>query len=226
MIDMHAYKSTRDQKINDLKSRLPKDLEDLNDLCNKCINCVRNSNYADNDLRKTIFAKLYLFLVNFALHCELILEKEQLTKLIVNWRLFNLPADYLENFLKFAMRSLYSDSIELVEHLMNSIFESSGKKAKYIKSKYNYKSFKKILKLVEKEVILCSKDIKFLNDWMDKQRNPRHRNYEDHWEGGKSIEYKFPHDFENFNKLIDIVKKIVSHSAIKKLPLVEDRNPR
>ncbi len=94
MIDMHPYKSTRDQNIDRLKLHLTKALEDINTLCNKCINCVRNSNCVDNDLRKTIFAKLYLLLVDFALHCELILEKEHLNKIIVKWRLFNVPADY------------------------------------------------------------------------------------------------------------------------------------
>jgi hypothetical protein len=221
MIDMHPYTSNRDQNIDRLKLYLPRALKDINDLCNKCINCGRNSNYADNDLRKTIFAKLYLLFVNFAMHVELILEKEYLSKIIIKWQLFNVPADYLENFFKFAMRSLYSETIELVDHLLASVLESHGKK-----DKDQYMSFSKMLKEMEEQGIVCFEDKNFLQEWMDKQRNPRHRNYEDHFLGGKTIEYEFPHDFENFNKLIDIIKKMVSHSAINNIFLVEDRNPR
>ncbi|TET05936.1 hypothetical protein E3J79_04055 [Candidatus Dependentiae bacterium] len=221
MIDMHTDKSTRDQKINDLKPHLPKALENLNDLCKKCINCYKNSNYADDDLRKTIFSKLYLLLVDFAIHCDLIIEEKHLNEIIKKWGLFNVSAAYLENFFKFAMRSLYSDSIELVEHLTASILKIQ--KGKTVTS---YKPFVLMARDLVKQGIIDSLEQKFLKDWVKEQRNPRHRNYEDHYKGGEPIKYEFPHDFRKFEQLINIIQKITIHSFNEEVLFVGDQNPR
>ncbi len=224
MINVSSNKSKRDQKIEPLKERLPESLLQIRKLIEKNLSFRQTSGYCWNDLRKTIFDKLHLYFVDFAVHVEFVLEEEYLKNIVSGWRQYNINnerlninADYLENFLSFSMRSLYSDSIELVEHLIATILESMGKK---------HERFNATLKLLEEKEILCSKDKEFLKNWMDKQRNPRHRNFEDHHDGGKSVTYSFPHDFSNFEQLLDIIQKIATHSLNKEISFVEDKNPR
>lgn len=219
-MNMHTNKAIPDQKIPLLKPHLPKALADINELCQKCLECYCNSINADNDLRKTIFAKFYLLLVNFALHLELVREENHLKDIIDKLSLFNVNADYLENFFKFAMRSLYSESIELVDHLLASILESQGVKID------KFWKFNKMLAEMVKQVVISPEEESFLQKWMNEQRNPRHRNFEDFYAGGKPISYSFPHDFSNFDRLVDIIQKLTTHSLIKQVSFVADRNPR
>ena len=227
MINVSSNKSKRDQKIEPLKERLPESLLQIRKLIEKNLSFRQTSGYCWNDLRKTIFDKLHLYFVDFAVHVEFVLEEEYLKNIVSGWRQYNINnerlninADYLENFLSFSMRSLYSDSIELAEHLIATILESLDKKNE------TYMKFPSRLELLKKEGFLCSEDAKFLRHWMNKQRHPRHRNFEDYHEGGKSVTYSFPHDFSNFEQLLDIIQKIATHSLNKEISFVEDKNPR
>ncbi len=98
-----------------------------------------------HDLRKTVFGKFYLFFVNQILIIELITKhlstiEETLERVVQD----EATGNFLTNFVKFPMRNLRDESIEMVEHLMASLFEAKG--IKITKKRYGYESFSKMLK--------------------------------------------------------------------------------
>ncbi len=225
-MNVYVNKFSRDSKIIFIKRDLPNSLVQIRKLTEICLSFCGDSDCDKSDLRRTIFEKMILLFINFAIHVELMLKEEDLKVHVDKWRQFavkdqilNIDADYLENFLKVAIRNLDSESIELVEHLIATILEAWGKKNKYM-------GFSKMLKLIEDEGVIYSKEKSFLKDWMDKKRNPRHRNFEDYHADGKSVTYSFPHRFDDFEKLINIMKRLATHPLIKKISFVEDKNPR
>ena len=225
-----------DLKIADIKNHLPAFLEKLDSWNSECLRTYLSLEYKEADLRKSVFSKFFLLFTNMALHVELL--KENALEEILEQRKKNhikvIGIDYRENFLKFTLRSLYSEAFELIEHLMVSVLDAAQVKKdpkKYIPISLIIKgevyqgkmqdSFKSKFKEDFFANILNEKEKAFLLNFADKYRNPRHNNYK-----GMTFIFSDNNNWSEFTDLIVVAQKIVYNDRVKRLSFVEDHIPR
>lgn len=205
-----------------VKQHLHSFITDLQKLNSKCLSYHQQLQYQNDDLRKSIFAKLCLLFTNLGIHADLLLNDDSTIELAISkWNYFNIngkqqsiQATFRENFLKFTMRSTYSESLELVEHLIASILETMQ-----LKKEDEHLPFSKMVKKIKSLGIIDETEQCFLLNWANNYRNPRHRNY-------KNMLFSFPHNFTEFHKLLKIITKFASHLDIQTIGYIKDDLPQ
>lgn len=220
----HSEPYYSDPEFDAVKKALPEYLEGLRKLEIEALDHYKgaDADYEDQDLRKTVFGKYWQFIFNQIVIVRLAIEHEDILKRIITEEAGGIKGNFLTNFVRFPMRSMRDESIELVEHLMASILEAKGLKNRYV-------PFSKMLTDPFIEAILSEKDEKniiFLKKWAN-ERNTRHRNGEDHYQkndGKKATLVKLDFDLKRFDRLLKILQEITSHPEVGAIPPSEKEN--
>jgi len=177
----------------------------------------QSSPYKDNDFRKTTFIKMNQIFSNYLITIIITNEKNDTIKILSKY-IEGLNSKHIINLLFSGYRTLFSESIELVENLIKPIYD------KLTQNKpYKYVSLGTIIQYLKENEIINDQENKCLEDFKN-FRNSRHRNFIDHKKTLPLIIKTQLHisELQKFDTLLTLCNKIIDHPRIKELNIIED----
>lgn len=172
------------------------------------------SSFDGNDLRKSIFGQFYQILNAFLGGFYFVISDQKIYGIGV------FSDQDLENMFTSYFRTMCAESIEAIENLLREALKEIFPKEFERYKKKNFIGFSDLLNDFVSLEIITSGHKKFLLEWMQILRNPKHSNYVNI--SGEVLNLKVDSSEQPFSikgqidNLLQIANAIVSHPLIKR----------